>query len=73
MDATKPIIVVVNATSKQGNSVVNSLLQTGNFTVKATTRHTSSDSARNELAIHGNDSQPCPAMACALCPCLTVC
>ena len=45
MAASKPVIVVVHATSKQGTSVVNSLLQTGKFTVKAITRDANSDSA----------------------------
>ena len=45
MAASKAIIVVTHATSKQGTSVVNSLLDTNKFTVKALTRDASSDSA----------------------------
>jgi len=45
MAIDKPIVVVVHATSKQGTSVVNSLLQTDRFTVKAITRNAGSDSA----------------------------
>lgn len=45
MAASKANIVVTHATSKQGTSVVNSLLDTDKFTVKALTRDASSDSA----------------------------
>jgi hypothetical protein len=45
MAVSVPIVVVMNATSKQGTSVVNSVLQTGLFKVKATTRDASSKSA----------------------------
>ena len=45
MAATGKIVVVVHATSKQGTSVVNSLLQTAKFAVRALTRDASSDSA----------------------------
>ena len=45
MAVSKPIIAVVHATSKQGTSVVNSLLQTGRYAVKALTRDANSDSA----------------------------
>ena len=44
MAVDKPIIVVVHGTSKQGTSVVISLLQTNKFVVKAITRDASSDS-----------------------------
>jgi hypothetical protein len=45
MAAAKPVIVVVHATSKQGTSVVNSLLQTEKFIVKCITRNANSGSA----------------------------
>ena len=45
MAIDKPVIVVMHATSKQGTSVVNSLLQTKSFIVKALTRNAGSDSA----------------------------
>ena len=48
------IVVVVNATSKQGTSVVISLLHTQKFVVKAITRNASSDSAL---------SQTCPLLS----------
>ena len=54
MAIDKPIVVVVHATSKQGTSVVNSLLQTDSFTVKAITRKPGSDSALEDgcLPVH---------------------
>jgi uncharacterized protein YbjT (DUF2867 family) len=45
MASGKPVIVVTHATSKQGTSVVISLLQTDKFVVKAITRDANSDSA----------------------------
>ena len=45
MACGKQGIVVVHATSKQGTSVVNSLLQTSKFAVKALTRDANSESA----------------------------
>jgi hypothetical protein len=45
MAVGKPTIVVLHATSKQGTSVVSSLLQTDKFIVKAVTRNANSDSA----------------------------
>ncbi len=51
MAIDKPVIVVVHATSKQGTSVVNSLLQTDRFTVKAITRNAGSDSALDPAAL----------------------
>ena len=50
MATTKPVIVVVHATSKQGSSVVKSLLQTGQFAVKALVRDANTDSASAMLA-----------------------
>jgi len=46
MGSVKPIIVVVHATSKQGSSVVKSLLQTDKFAVKALVRDAGSECAR---------------------------
>ena len=45
MGSVKPVIVVVHATSKQGTSVVKSLLQSGRFAVKALVRDATTDSA----------------------------
>ena len=45
MSSSSAIVVVMHATSKQGTSVVNSLLDTHKFTVKALTRDAGSDSA----------------------------
>ena len=45
MAVDKPVIVVVHATSKQGTSVVNSLLWTDKYVVKAITRDASGNSA----------------------------
>ena len=42
----KPTVVVVGATSKQGSSVVCSLLESGRFTVKALTQDSNSPGAR---------------------------
>jgi hypothetical protein len=53
MEAGKPIIAVVHATSKQGTSVVNSLLQTGKFAVKAITRDANSECASCDHAARG--------------------
>ena len=47
MASAKPVIVVVHATSKQGTSVVNSLLQTRQFAVKALVRDETTESAFN--------------------------
>ena len=46
-DARKPLIVVAGATSKQGRSVVASLLGSGRFRVRALTRAADSVQARN--------------------------
>ena len=54
----KPTVVVVGAGSKQGSSVVCSLLQAGAFTVKAMTKGPDDPSA-----------QSLPALACANHPC----
>jgi uncharacterized protein YbjT (DUF2867 family) len=43
---TKPLIVVVGATSKQGRSVATSLLESGDFQVRALTRNSSSPQAQ---------------------------
>ena len=51
MNAAKPIIVVVHATSKQGTSVINSLLQTDKFAVKATTHDANSESAPADTGV----------------------
>ena len=45
MQTSKPTIAVLHANSKQGTSVVISLLQTGKFVVKAVVRNADSDSA----------------------------
>lgn len=44
---TKPLIVVVGATSKQGRSVATSLLESGAFRVRALTRNAASRQATN--------------------------
>jgi uncharacterized protein YbjT (DUF2867 family) len=49
-----PLIVVAGATSKQGRSVVTSLLDSGRFRVRALTRNADSPQARN-LAAMGAD------------------
>lgn len=46
-DAAKPLIVVAGATSKQGRSVVTSLLASGRFRVRALTRTADSAQARS--------------------------
>ena len=60
MAIDKPVIVVVHATSKQGTSVVNSLLQTDKFAVKAITRNAGSDSAiADMLSPAAHEPSPC--------------
>ena len=46
-DASKPLIVVAGATSKQGRSVVTSLLDSGRFRVRALTRSADSVQAKS--------------------------
>lgn len=43
-------IVVLGATGQQGNSVVNSLLQNGNWNVRGVTRNLESESAKKLAA-----------------------
>ncbi len=41
----KPTVVVMHATGKQGSGVVNALLRSGQYRVKAVTRDAAADSA----------------------------
>lgn len=50
-DSRKPLIVVTGATSKQGRSVVTSLLGSGRFRVRALTRNAGSTRARTLAAM----------------------
>lgn len=50
-DTNKPLIVVAGATSKQGRSVVTSLLKSGRFRVRALTRDVGSAQARTMAAM----------------------
>lgn len=50
-DTSKPLIVVTGATSKQGRSVVTSLLDSGRFRVRALTRDAGSAQARTLAAM----------------------
>ena len=50
-DTTKPLVVVTGATSKQGRSVVTSLLRSGRFRVRALTRDPGSAQARTLAAM----------------------
>ena len=45
----KPLITVVGATSKQGRSVVNSLMQSQRFRVRALTRRKDSPQALQQI------------------------
>lgn len=56
-DISKPLIVVAGATSKQGRSVVTSLLKSGRFRVRALTRDVGSTQART-LAAMGAEVVP---------------
>lgn len=59
MESTQPIIAVAGATSKQGRSVVKTLLASGKFRVRALTRTPSSAQAQ-ELAGLGAEIIPAP-------------
>ena len=48
--AAKPVIAVLHANSKQGTSVVLSLLETAKFVVKAVVRSADSESASSTLS-----------------------
>ncbi|KAJ1929259.1 hypothetical protein IWQ60_001314 [Tieghemiomyces parasiticus] len=58
MTDPKPIIAIVGATGTQGGSVVNALLQSGHFAVRALTRNAQSDSAK-ALTARGAEAVEC--------------
>jgi uncharacterized protein YbjT (DUF2867 family) len=62
MTSNLPLISVVGATSKQGRSVVHSLLQSGRYRVRALTRRTDSPEAQT-LAAHGAELLALPSEA----------
>src|SRR5260370_37008924 len=53
-DARKPVIAVLGGTGQQGGSVVNALLDNGEFAVRVATRNRTGDSAK-ALAARGVD------------------